>query len=227
MTSLDGEYMLLGRKSEDTSNIFVQYGQGSTRTVNVTGGSDFVQEAEFIDGLRLRIKSSSSFGLNIDIPFGIDARGIPEKTESLNSYTWAINTTAVDKNNLSVDMTVPVNHNMLAKKLQKHETEKEKGTVLLARRELAANSTGCFRPVENQQYIKSQRMIKVERLTSVDGQYVVLVSKKKYHERPCPQKGEEQERCSAKEKSAKKEWLGGSRPGHAKSNDKFIKRMAS
>lgn len=28
MTSLDGEYMLLGRNTADTSNIFVQYGQG-------------------------------------------------------------------------------------------------------------------------------------------------------------------------------------------------------
>jgi hypothetical protein len=38
MTSMDGEYLLVGRKTVDTSNIFVQYGQGVTRTVNMTGG---------------------------------------------------------------------------------------------------------------------------------------------------------------------------------------------
>jgi hypothetical protein len=54
MTSLDGEYLLVGRKTVDTSNIFVQYGQGATRTVNVTGGAG-IQEAEFVDGLRFSI----------------------------------------------------------------------------------------------------------------------------------------------------------------------------
>lgn len=39
MTSMDGEYLLVGRATADTSNIFVQYGQGATRTVNMTGGS--------------------------------------------------------------------------------------------------------------------------------------------------------------------------------------------
>jgi len=38
MTSMDGEYMLVGRQTVDTSSIFVQYGQGATRTVNMTGG---------------------------------------------------------------------------------------------------------------------------------------------------------------------------------------------
>lgn len=38
MTSMDGEYLLVGRQTVDTSNIFVQYGQGATRTVNMTGG---------------------------------------------------------------------------------------------------------------------------------------------------------------------------------------------
>lgn len=76
--------MLLGRKSEDTSNIFVQYGQGATRTVNVTGGDDKIQEAEFVDGLRLRMKSANSFTLNVDIPFGVNASEIPKGTVPLS-----------------------------------------------------------------------------------------------------------------------------------------------
>lgn len=72
MTSLEGEFMLLGRKTEDITNIFVQYGQGATRTVNITGGNA-TQEAEFVDGLRFSIKSAEPFTLNADIPFGVDA----------------------------------------------------------------------------------------------------------------------------------------------------------
>lgn len=78
MTSLDGEYMLLGRKSEDTSNIFVQYGQGATRTVNITGGAEKIQEAEFVDGLRFRVQSAKAFALNADIPFGVNDKAMPE-----------------------------------------------------------------------------------------------------------------------------------------------------
>jgi hypothetical protein len=83
MTSLDGEYMLLGRKSEDVTNIFVQYGQGATRTVNVTGGNNF-QEAEFVDGLRLRVQSAKPFTLNADISNGVDEATIPENSISLS-----------------------------------------------------------------------------------------------------------------------------------------------
>lgn len=38
-TLLDGEYRLLGRKPEDTQNIFIRYRQGPTRTMNITSGA--------------------------------------------------------------------------------------------------------------------------------------------------------------------------------------------
>lgn len=40
MTSMDWEYLFVGRQTVDTSNIFVQYGQSTTRTVNMTGASE-------------------------------------------------------------------------------------------------------------------------------------------------------------------------------------------
>lgn len=83
MTSLDGEYMLIGRKTEDISNIFVQYGQGVTRTVNLTGGND-IQEAEFIDGLRFSIDSDHPFNMNVDIINGVAKDALPPNTASLS-----------------------------------------------------------------------------------------------------------------------------------------------
>lgn len=85
MTSLDGEYMLLGRKSVDNANIFVQYGQGVTRTVNITGGAG-IQEAEFVDGLRFSVAATSPFAMNVDIPNGVDAAVLPENTVPLSEY---------------------------------------------------------------------------------------------------------------------------------------------
>ncbi|OCL08449.1 hypothetical protein AOQ84DRAFT_376753 [Glonium stellatum] len=69
MTSIDGEYMLLGRKIADTASIFVQYGQGATRTMNVTRGAG-IQEAEFIDGLRFSVQSTHSFTMNVELRHG-------------------------------------------------------------------------------------------------------------------------------------------------------------
>jgi len=91
MTSLDGEYMLLGRQTVDTGNIFVQYGQGATRTVNMTGGPG-LQVSEFVDGLRFEVQSDKELRMNVDLKQGIDPATLPAKTQSLNSFMWIVNT---------------------------------------------------------------------------------------------------------------------------------------
>jgi len=75
--------MLLGRKTEDLSNIFVQYGQGITRTVNLTGGAG-TQDAEFIDGLRFTIESDQAFTMNVDIKNGVPMDVLPPYKSSLS-----------------------------------------------------------------------------------------------------------------------------------------------
>jgi len=122
MTSLDGEYMLLGRNTLDTSNIFVQYGQGGTRTVNVTGGAG-IQEAEFVDGFRFRIQSDVPFKMNAEIVNGVSQGMLPANTVSLSrykklgclvhgltvtdSFTWAVNTSMPAQPVRNVELRVP------------------------------------------------------------------------------------------------------------------------
>jgi hypothetical protein len=93
MTSLDGEYRLVARQTDDTSNIFVQYGQGATRTVNMTGGSG-PQENEFIDGMRFSVQSNKAMTMNVDIKEGVNPGTLPANTQSLNSFVWVVNTSA-------------------------------------------------------------------------------------------------------------------------------------
>ncbi|PVH98882.1 hypothetical protein DM02DRAFT_508143, partial [Periconia macrospinosa] len=150
MTSLDGEYMLLGRQTADISNIFVQYGQGATRTVNVTGGSG-IEDAEFIDGLRFTIESDHAFTMNVDIKNGVPADVLPPNTSSLN------------------------NPAMLAAKTAGGVYAEERLSV--ARRSLNATSE-WFMPLsrQSQDLLISEDRIKVPGLTNLDGQYVVLIS---------------------------------------------------
>lgn len=119
--------MLLGRKSVDNSNIFVQYGQGATRTVNITGGPG-IQEAEFVDGLRFSVAATTPFAMNVDIPNGVDQAALPENTIPLSkcrprynrstkrafqlmlasdSFSWTINTTATASSGLSAAVNFP------------------------------------------------------------------------------------------------------------------------
>ena len=105
MTSMDGEYLIVGRQTTDTSNIFVQYGQGATRTVNMTGGAG-PQEAEFVDGLRFSVQTNKTLNMNVDLKNGIDPASLPANTQSLNSYMWVINTTD-SKAQMTAQMRVP------------------------------------------------------------------------------------------------------------------------
>lgn len=91
MTSLDGGYMLLGQQGPDIANIFVQYGQGATRTVNITGGGAR-QEAEFVDGLRFSMVAQTNLTMNIDLKNGIAPESLPPGAVALNSFAWTVNT---------------------------------------------------------------------------------------------------------------------------------------
>lgn len=106
MTSLDGEFMLLGRKSLDNSNIFVQYGQGATRTVNMTGGPG-IQESEFVDGLRFSMAAAMPFAMNVDIPNGVDQAALPENTIPLSEYHLGYSSSNTGISKLTLASKIP------------------------------------------------------------------------------------------------------------------------
>jgi hypothetical protein len=112
MTSLDGEYLLVGRKTADTANIFVQYGQGATRTVNITGGVG-IQEAEFVDGLRFSVEATNAMTVNVDLKHGINPGTLPTNDKSLNSYMWIVNTSNPYAN-LAAEMRFPCMYSRVA-----------------------------------------------------------------------------------------------------------------
>lgn len=64
--------------------------------------------------------------------------------------------------------------------------------LLVARRDLKAPATAAFEPLKKQEYSKAKRIVEARGMTAVDGQYVLLVSKKKYLEVSCGQGGNAQ-----------------------------------
>ncbi|KAK7177975.1 hypothetical protein PSPO01_15974 [Paraphaeosphaeria sporulosa] len=174
ITSLDGEYMLLGRQTADISNIFVQYGQGATRTVNFTGGTG-TQDAEFIDGLRFTVESDQAFTMNVDIKIGILPDVLSTNVSSLNSFSWIVNTSIPTQELQNAELRVPFSRAMLASKTL-NATNAEK-RLAVAKRSL--NATGeMFTPLlsDSQEILASEDRIKVSGLKQLDGQYILLVS---------------------------------------------------
>ena len=85
MTAVDGEYILLGRKSENMANIFMQYGEGPERSISFVGGEG-IQECEFIDGLRFSVESPSAMQMNVQIMNGVPQEALPAGARSLSEY---------------------------------------------------------------------------------------------------------------------------------------------
>lgn len=93
MTSIDGEYILVGRQAVDTANIFMQFGQGQTRTVHLSNGPG-MQQSEWIDGIRFNVQAEQTMAFNVDLRPGINPGTLPANTQALNSYAWVVNSSS-------------------------------------------------------------------------------------------------------------------------------------
>ncbi|KAH8693412.1 hypothetical protein GQ44DRAFT_792334 [Phaeosphaeriaceae sp. PMI808] len=176
LTELDGEYMLLGRKTVDSANIFVQYGFGATRTVNLTGGKG-EQEAQFVDGLRILAIADKAMGINIDLKAGVDKAEMPADMRSLNSYAWVMNTSMPNQSLKNGTISFPVNTNLM------HAgTNLGKLKLAVGKRSLNSTIATAFDTIKNTSEMKtrivtkdSERIVQISGMTRLDGEYVLLV----------------------------------------------------
>ncbi|KAF1969709.1 hypothetical protein BU23DRAFT_651902 [Bimuria novae-zelandiae CBS 107.79] len=197
LSSLDGEYILLGRQTVDTANVFVQYGFGTTRTVNLTGGKG-IQEAEFVDGLRISIESEKDMRINVDLKNGVDAKAVPggmrslsmllhprsksaapflpPNTYTLDSFAWAMNTSAPNQQPKRSSVRFPVNSALLSS--SPNSTASIKNTkIIVAKRDLNASSSTPFMPLPQRSQKVSCRpdcSVTVKDLQQLDGNYIIL-----------------------------------------------------
>jgi hypothetical protein len=92
MTSLAGEYILLGRKnSAQEANIFIQYGVAPQNSVNITSGPG-KQVAEWQDGLRFSVESDKAMNLNVEIKAPLPPNVIPANMMSLSKCVPTLDT---------------------------------------------------------------------------------------------------------------------------------------
>lgn len=89
LTSVAGEYMLVGRQSSDMGNIFVSFGDRPESTVTLSAGVG-VQEVEFIDGLSMSVQSNKTVNITVELDEGINPGTMNDNMAALNTFTWNV-----------------------------------------------------------------------------------------------------------------------------------------
>jgi len=70
-TTLDGEYMALGRQTAVTETALTPFGSDPSTQVNIVGTG--LQENEFQDGFRTSVRAQNPMTMNVDVKDGIDS----------------------------------------------------------------------------------------------------------------------------------------------------------
>ncbi|KAF1990367.1 hypothetical protein K402DRAFT_417811 [Aulographum hederae CBS 113979] len=109
MNSMDGEYMVLGRQTPETSLALTQF-NGQTVAVNSSG----IQEAEFTDGFRMSIRSTMPMTFNTQVKNGISSTMLPQQDmRSVNNFRYLVTTNLAgvlpDSNRMAAVVQLPLN----------------------------------------------------------------------------------------------------------------------
>ncbi|KAH8199238.1 hypothetical protein TruAng_006578 [Truncatella angustata] len=108
MTSLDGEYMAVGRQSIETGNVLTTFNQN--QQVQISGSG--IQEVEFTDGFRMSIKASQPMTLKTDVVNGISS-SMTGSMMTVNNYRYKVTSNlagvATDLNSMVAVVQLPIN----------------------------------------------------------------------------------------------------------------------
>jgi hypothetical protein len=81
MSSIDGEFRLIGRVGNQTGTVLANFGSTPDNAISITAGGP--QEMTFMDGLRLSVLSSVNMSMNVDLLTPISFSDVPQGTRSL------------------------------------------------------------------------------------------------------------------------------------------------
>jgi hypothetical protein len=70
-TTMDGEYMALGRQTVETNAVLTPFGSDGATQVAILGTG--LQENEFQDGFRMSVRATQPMTINVDVKEGVDS----------------------------------------------------------------------------------------------------------------------------------------------------------
>ena len=84
LTSIDGEYMAIGRQTPETSNVLTPFGSAQQQTVAINGSG--IQEVEFQDGFRMSVKASQPMTVNTVYKNGVSSSMVVDGSQPVSEY---------------------------------------------------------------------------------------------------------------------------------------------
>ncbi|KAJ3167447.1 hypothetical protein HDU88_002369 [Geranomyces variabilis] len=112
MNSYDGEYQLLARNTTDTADIFLQYGQGASRELQVIRGGA-LQEGVWVDGLKLSARVDGTGTVRVNADFGSIKAPLPAGFRPVTTFSYVVNSSDATVK-ASVDINIPFKPTFLA-----------------------------------------------------------------------------------------------------------------
>ncbi|KAI8816661.1 uncharacterized protein EV422DRAFT_282746 [Fimicolochytrium jonesii] len=165
MNSYDGEYLLLARNTTDTADIFLQYGQGASRELEIIRGGA-LQEGVWVDGFTLSARVDGNLAVKVNADFGtFDQAALPAGFQAVTTYTYVTNSSD-PTGKTSLDVKLPFKPDFLA-------TRKIDPVDLRVARMDTGSKT--FVVDEASQKLDVERKFAVlERQNSLDGQWLLV-----------------------------------------------------
>ncbi|KAM0326134.1 hypothetical protein ACHAQA_006727 [Verticillium albo-atrum] len=120
MTNIDGEYVVVGRRTAETGVSLTQFSQDPNQAVQIAGSG--IQEVEFQDGFRMSIRASQPMSLQANVVNGVSSGMIISGTQPVNNYRYLVSSNLAgvqsDLNRMAAVVQIPLNAERLMQTAQ-------------------------------------------------------------------------------------------------------------
>ncbi|KAM0280802.1 hypothetical protein ACHAQH_003832 [Verticillium albo-atrum] len=120
MTNIDGEYVVVGRRTAETGVSLTQFSQDPNQAVQIQGSG--IQEVEFQDGFRMSIRASQPMSLQANVVNGVSSGMIISGTQPVNNYRYLVSSNLAgvqsDLNRMAAVVQIPLNAQRLMQTAQ-------------------------------------------------------------------------------------------------------------
>lgn len=89
-TTLDGEYMLIGRQTPETSQVLSTFTDDPSQAVQVNGSG--IQDVQFQDGFKMTVRASQPMSVNTNVINGVSTSMLTDSSQPVNNYRYLVTT---------------------------------------------------------------------------------------------------------------------------------------
>ncbi|KAH6697332.1 hypothetical protein F5X68DRAFT_3914 [Plectosphaerella plurivora] len=110
-TTIDGEYVVVGRRTAETGQSLAAFSQDPNAAIRIDGSG--IQEVEWQDGLRMSVRASQPMAIQANVVNGVSSGMITSGTQPVNNYRYLVTSNLAgvtpDLNRMAAVVQIPLN----------------------------------------------------------------------------------------------------------------------